>query len=29
VQDGLLLGLWTGVRVARLPRELVTGRSAS
>jgi GT2 family glycosyltransferase len=27
-QDGLLLGLWTGVRVARLPRELVTGRSA-
>jgi hypothetical protein len=27
VQDGLLLGLWTGVRIARLPRELVAGRS--
>jgi glycosyltransferase involved in cell wall biosynthesis len=29
VQDGVLLGLWTGVRVARLPRELVAGRGRS
>jgi hypothetical protein len=29
VQDGVLLGLWTGIRVARLPRELRTGRGAS
>ena len=28
VQDGVLLGLWTGVRVARLPRELTAGRGA-
>jgi GT2 family glycosyltransferase len=27
-QDGVLLGLWTGIRVARLPRELVAGRGA-
>jgi len=29
VQDGVLLGLWTGVRVARLPRELMAGREES
>jgi GT2 family glycosyltransferase len=28
VPDGVLLGLWTGVRVVRLPRELVAGRGA-
>jgi GT2 family glycosyltransferase len=28
LQDGVLLGLWTGLRIARLPRELVAGRGA-